>query len=78
MVREKESERKDEMDEMVPGKGLLRGVDRVLRAKEEMNHRDNVRIVHQLAFEPPGEGLFGVRRRRERLKSIRFSVVIDK
>jgi hypothetical protein len=77
MEEEMESERKEVMDVMVPGRVPYRGEGRVLSAKEEMNHRDSERIIHQLAFELPGKGLFGVRRRRERLKSIRFSVVID-
>ncbi len=67
----------DQIDQMIPGRGLLLGEGRVLRAKEEMNHRDNERIVHQLAFEPTGEGLFGVRRPKKRVESIRFSRAID-
>lgn len=46
--------------------------------RRKISCRDNERTVHQLAFELPGEGLIGFRRRRERLKSIRFVVVIHK
>ena len=66
------------MVEMVPGRKLLRGEGRVLRTKEEMNHRDNERTIHQLTLEFPGEGHFlGVRRLRKRVKWIIFSRAID-
>ena len=71
-----ENERKVEM-EMEMGRGLFRGEGRDLRAKEDINHRDNERTINRRAFESPGEWLFGVRRRRERLKFIGPSVVID-
>jgi hypothetical protein len=35
------SERMNEMDEIVPGRGLFRVEVRVLRTEEEMNHCDN-------------------------------------
>jgi hypothetical protein len=73
-----ESEGNAGIVEMVPGRGLLWEEGRVLRAKEELNHVDNEAIIHQLTIEP-GD-LFCNRRRRERLKLIRFSarVVIVK
>ena len=71
-----ENERRVEM-EMEMGRGLFRGEGRDLRAKEEINYHDNERMIHRRAFESPGEWLFGVRRRRERLKFIGPSVVID-
>jgi hypothetical protein len=71
-----ENERKVET-EMVPGRCLFQGEGLVLRAKKEINHRENERVIHRHAFESPGEWLFGVRRRRERLKCIGPSVVID-
>ena len=75
--RENEAMENERNVGMEMGRGLFRGEGRVLRAKEEINHRDNERMIHRRAFESPGEWLFGVRRRRERLKFIGPSVVID-
>ena len=42
-----------------------------------MNRRDSERVIRQLALELPGGGLFGDRRRRERLKFIGVGLVVD-
>ena len=42
----------------MPLRGLFREEARALKAKEEMNPRDNERIIHKLAFEIPVECFF--------------------
>ena len=55
---EKKRERMDELDELIQERDLILGEARALKAKEEINHRDNERIIHKLAFEIPDESFF--------------------
>jgi hypothetical protein len=72
------AEWKTEVEELVPGPGLLRGEGWDLRATEQINYRDNERTISQRTFQSPGERLrFTVRRLRTRVRSIGFSHTIE-